>query len=225
MSADATLTGNMIVQGFLTINSKKLSVKDFTVGTGGLLRVATASDSIVVHGNAVFGGSSQVDFPFSAGAFDFQGNVTVSGTETFYPSSFTANTARFTSTSPQAVNVSGTNNFFANVTLGSSSNVTFATDATMTGLLDLRTNAAATVNTGTTLTLSTTDPGLNFHNGTIMHVVGTVAPTTLACQRDNSGATAPRIDGAGIFGLVSTIIAGSGLGTTIDSTCRTATLP
>jgi hypothetical protein len=236
MTADATLTGNLIVQGFLTVNGHKLSVNsDFTVGMGGLLRVANAADSIVVGGNAVFSGNSQDDFPFSAGSFDFKGNVTVSGTETFYVSNFTANTARFTSTSPQTISVSGTNNFFANVGLGrqfqsfgftlSNSSVTFATDARLTGVLDLHTNATATISAGTTLTLSANDPGLNFHNGTIMHVNGTVAPTTLVCQRDNSGATAPQLDGTGTFGSVSAIIPGSGAGTTIDSSCRTATLP
>jgi adhesin/invasin len=235
MTSDATLTGSLIVQNTLDINSKQLTVKDFTVGTGGLLKMAAASDSVVVNGNAVFAGNSQDDFPFAAGAFDFKGNVTVSGTETFYVSNSTANTARFTSTSPQTISISGTNNFFANIGLGrqfqssgftpSNSSVTFATDARLIGVLDLHTNAAATINAGTTLTLTSSDPGLNFHNGTSMHVGGTVAPTTLVCQRDNSGATAPQINGTGTFGSISTIVPGSGPGTTIDNSCRTAALP
>ncbi len=225
MPGDATFTGNLIVQNTLDVSTRKLTVKDFTVGTGGLLKMSDATDSVVVRGNAIFAGNSQDDFPFAAGAFDFQGNVTVSGTETFYVSNSTANTARFTSTSPQTVTVSGTNNFFANIVMGSNSKVTFASDVTLTGLLDLRTNAAATVNAGTTLTVTTSDPAINFHNGTFMHVNGTVAPTSLTCQRDISGATAPRMDGSGTFGSVSTIIPGSGAGTTIDNSCRAATLP
>jgi hypothetical protein len=226
MSGDVTLTGGLIVQNTLDVNQHILTVdSDFTVGTGGLLKMSAATDSVVVRGNATFAGNSQDDFPFTAGAFDFQGNVTVSGTETFYASNSTANTARFTSTSPQTITVSGTNNFFANIVMGSSSKVTFASDATLTGLLDLRTNASATVNAGTTLTVTTSDPAINFHNGTIMHVNGTVAPTSLTCQRDVSGATAPQMDGTGTFGSVSTIIPGSGAGTTIDSTCRAAVLP
>lgn len=151
MGSDATLTGQMSVQKALTVGGHKLIVNgDFAVeGSDGLLRVAQSADSVVVGGNATFSGASQDFFPFSAGAFEFKGNFTASGTKTFYPSSYVANTARFTGTGTQTISISGTDNFFGNVLItNASTNGVAMTGSTSIGGV-FNQNGAFTMTSGT----------------------------------------------------------------------------
>jgi adhesin/invasin len=235
LTADATLTGSLIVsQGLLDVNTHKLTVLgDFTVDAAGLLRVATASDSVVVGGNAEFKGDQQ-DFPFTAGAFDFKGNFKASGANSFYVGS-SANTARFTGTSgPQTIDMTGASNSFAKLAISravspgvsaTNSNVSLSsTSLTVDSLMDIHAGGSFNVPGGNTLTLSGLSPALNFHSGSSMTVSGTVAPSGLVCQRDNSG-TAPSMSGTGTFADQFPIIAGSGAGTTIFTRCGAASLP
>ncbi|HEY4218999.1 MAG TPA: hypothetical protein VGM67_17780 [Gemmatimonadaceae bacterium] len=153
--SDPTFTGALSVQSFVQIGGRVLTINgDFTVENGGLLKMASSNDSVVVGGNATFNGGDQSvgGAPFAAGAFDFKGNFTASGTNTFNQSGTGVNTAYFSGSAAQTITVGGTGNNFGNmvirntsaggVTLGS--NTQILKNFTQSGVFDI-TAAAGTV--------------------------------------------------------------------------------
>src|SRR6185312_5197494 len=85
--------------------------------------------------------------------------------------------------------------------------VMFTTNASVHGTLNLLSGAAITVDTLTTLTLSSNvdSTAANFYSASKLHIHGTVAPTALSCVFNDpgqSGGSYPTIDGGGTFATV-----------------------
>ena len=216
LGAAVTVPGGLSVAGTLNLNGNTLTVLDSVVVAGSLsFPSASPANSLVAGLLRIDGGSVTAE----AGTLELTGDFIENGSTgtAFQPS--VGFLSKFSGTSAQNVSFAhpGTlNSYFRDVTVqNTGAGVVFTTDATFNGLMAIRKNAVATVNGSRTLTLDG-GAGINFHDGSLMHVNGIVAPGGLTCQY-GIGAL---IDGSGAFASESTISA-----STISTACSSATLP